>query len=147
LLFARQLAERDLAVAVGFIPRECAPLALRHGATLEISFLANGASLFLGFLFEKARGVKSGTSHEPSKSNMQPFVSYATKGCTRRFMVSMLDFVVVVPSVHLGAIAGLKSPQSARWRDCRGPADFAKRLCGVFTAALGRPAATGRFGI
>jgi hypothetical protein len=34
----------------------------------------------------------------------------------------------------------LKPPYSKRWRDCRGTADFAKRLeCGAFTAAFGQP--------
>jgi hypothetical protein len=33
--------------------------------------------------------------------------------------------------------AALKTPQSKRYRDCRAPANFAKRLdCGVFSAAF-----------
>jgi hypothetical protein len=39
--------------------------------------------------------------------------------------------------LNLGAKAVLKTPQSTRWRDCRGASDCAKRLeCGAFTAAF-----------
>ena len=37
-VFAQPLAERDLTVAVGFIPRKRVPATWRRGATLEISF-------------------------------------------------------------------------------------------------------------
>ena len=36
-VFAQPLAERDLTVAVGFIPRKRVPVTWRRGATLEIS--------------------------------------------------------------------------------------------------------------